>query len=730
MIAAIVLFAAEAMTFTADRIAVDNVTKSLTATGHVHAAYGPLSLRSDRIVKDAEGGIRFSDPTTVTTCTNETCLAEGRVTHWRVTGDVEYREKDYVILRNAWLHFYEIPCFWLPYLYYPLESDCGFSWMPGYVGSWGAFLLTKYTYNLLGDPHHQDSTWWLNGDTRFDLRYKNGVAFGEDLFWNLGDFGGGRAQFYYAYDQHAANRYGDGRHWNSKNWGSNVESDRYGVGVEHRWDATERDVLRLRGNYYADSYFRRDFYRKSMFDLKTQWLAYENNGVFWEHVENDYSFGGEASGRLNEFYSMTERLPEFYFDVNPMSIFGLPLYYETENRLGWLQRRPAIYGDNDPDSVYSCQPGRWADYEAMRFDTYHRVSASFRTLDDVVAVSPRVGYHGTFWSASGNDLSTGDGRAGDSGNAFRSIGEVGATFAARGVAMVDESWRHMVEPYLDVLLQEAWYNGIGSGKRPYVFDSIDASSTWEDQFAGRSRNLPYSYYGATPGVRNAWDFRDEKGNFAQYLDFDVYLACQFNTTTYVDDWANDSHRLAELGKPNYGKSGPEFAPGFRIRWMPCRDSSLGVRGEYDSDNNSIAYAQVNWQQRVCKQFSYNVRYSLRNHRYWDFSSFPYREEQMRVDDMDMADLHMIDFGFTHHVCEWLEWGPHLRWDARANELDTVGTWIDYLTDCLGFRLLVEYENEYETIDGYTREDDWSVGFYVYLRAFGPESGSVFTGRGD
>ena len=726
MIATILLLAAEAMTFTADRIAADNVTKALVATGHVHAVRGPLSLKSDYVVRDAEGLTRFTDPTTVTTCTNDHCLAEGRIRHWCATGELEYKENDHVLLRNAWLRFYEIPILWMPYLYYPLDwGDCGFTWMPGYVGSWGAFLLTKYAYHLAGDPLHQDNTWWLKGDTRFDLRYKQGVAFGEDLFWNFADFGNGKAMFYYAYDEYSARRYGSDS-WHHKHWGSEVERDRYGIGLEHAWDVTERDTLRVRGNYYSDSYFRDDYYRKTMFNLKEQWLSYENNGVFWEHLESNYSFGGEVSGRLNDFYSMTDRLPEFYFDVNPVPVFGLPVNYETENHLGWLQRRSAKYGDKDPDSVYSRQPGVWADYEAFRFDTYHRFTAPFKTFDDVLAVVPRLGYHGTYWSESGYDDLAGWNRARDAGDAVRSIGEAGVTFAGRGTAMIDEAWRHLIEPYLDVLLQEAWYSGIGNGRRPYIFDTIDASSTWEDQFAGRSRNLPYSYYGITPGVRNAWELADEKGNFSQYLDFDVYLACQFNSTTYTD--GGDSHRLAELGKPNYGKSGPEFAPGARLRWKPSRDTSLGLRGEYDSDNNRIAYAQINWSQKVCEEFTYNLRYTLRDHRYWDFSSFPYDRNQATADDMEMAKLHMIDLGFTHHVCDWLEWGPHIRWDARDNELDTVGTWIDYLTDCLGFRLILEYDNDYTTIDGYKRDDDWSIGFYIYLRAFGPASGNVFTGN--
>ncbi len=726
-ILAVFCLLAETMTITADRVAADNVTKAFTATGHVHATVGVMSVKGESATRDAEGLAIFSDPTSATTCTNDTCLSEGRICHWRVAGEIEYKQEDYVILRNAWLHYYEIPCFYLPYLYYPLNTDCGFSWMPGYIGTWGAFLLTKYAYNIAGDPHHQDNTWWLKGDTRLDLRYKQGVAFGEDLSWNLGDFGAGKFQFYYAWDNYAERKYNvGGTGYNSGNWGSLVDRNRYGIGFEHRWEATERDIVSVRGNYYSDSYFRQDFYRKSLFDLKTQYLSYENNGVFWEHLENAWSFGVEASGRLNKFYSMTDRLPEVYLDVNPVQVFGLPINYETENRVGWLRRNPAEYGNGDPNNAYSFQPGPWAEYDSMRLDTYHRFTAPFKSFEETLSVVPRLAYRGTGWSQSGFDNLNGQTKAGEAGSAFRSIGEVGLTFAGRGVGMVNDTWQHMMEPYMDVLLQQAWYHGIGDGKRPYVFDSIDASSTWEDQFAGRSRNLPYSYYGFTPGMRNAWSEMDEKGNFREYLDFDVYLACQFNSTDFIGE--NESHKLAKLGQPNYGKSGPEFAPGARLRWSPIKDSTLGVRGEYDSDNNRIAYAQVGWNQRLCEDFKYYANYTLRDHRYWDFSSYPYVEGQMKSDEMDMSRLHMANVGFEHKICEWLQWGPHIRWDLRDNELDTVGAWIDYLTDCIGYRLILEYENEYTLVDGYKREDEWSIGFYIYLRAFGSDSGSVFMGR--
>ena len=723
MIASLILAAAQAMTFTADRIAADGVTHALTATGHVVAASGPITIRGELLTRDADGTMLFRDPVCATTCTN----AVGH-THWNVSGEVEYREKEYVILRNAWLKFCEVPVLWLPYMYYPLsERDCGFSWMPGYIGRWGGYLLTKYTYHLLGDPGHGRDTYWLRGATRFDLRYRQGIALGEDLDWNLGDFGSGDANVYYAWDRNVEEYYGHRQSdysdsYHSLNWESPVKTDRYSIGFRHRLEPTERDTVRLTASVFSDSSFRDDFARKAMFTWQGPWIGYDNSGVFWEHVENALALGAEVSGRLNEFYGMTDRLPELYFDVNPLPVFGLPVNYETENRLGYLRRNPAEYGLGDPTSVYSFTPGRWASYDSFRFDTYHRLTAPFKTFDDILSVVPRVGYHGTYWHESGEDNLTGWGAAEKEGTLFRSILEGGVTFAGRATGLIDDSWRHMAEPYLDVLAQKAWYAGSG---RPYVFDSIDASVMWEDQFAGRARNLPYSYYGVTPGLRNAWERADERGNFREVVDIDVYAALQFNTADHLG--TGDAHKLAEVGDPNYGKNGCFVMPGARVRWNPNNDISLMGRAEYDSDNNRIAVADVGWQQKVAGSFSYDVNYSFRDFRAWDFSSSPYDGAQMTSDEFNYARMHFIHVGFQNQPLDWFAWGPFVRWDLRENELDRIGSWFDFLTDCLGFRFIVEYENSYRRIDGYEHEDDWSFGFYVYLRAFGADSSNPLSG---
>ena len=703
--------ASQVLTFTADRVAVDPVTKAAAATGNVVAVRSPYTLRSESLSKTAEGKYLFSYPTYATTCTNE--LGH---THWNITGEIEYCEYDYLLLRNAWLRFCEVPVFWLPYMYYPLGSDCGFSWIAGYTGRWGAYLMTKYRYHLLGDEKYEDDTWWLVGATRFDMRYKHGLAVGEDLKWNLGDFGYGKFGYYQAWDREAERRYGGA--WGSRmaHWGSGVSEDRHIATLEHRWEATERDIVRLRGTHLTDSYVGVDFQRNMLLSLKDSIPTYPNSGVFWEHLEDSFSGGIETSGRLNKFFGLTGRLPEAYFDVNPMPVFSLPVNYESENRIGWLRRDYAEYGAGIA-SVYGTSPGPWAKYDAFRIDTYHRLTAPFRTFDDVVSVVPRVGYRGTYWDETGLTDVTGAGTAVGSGSAFRSIGEMGATFAARGAAQVDESWRHVVEPYLDFLAQEAWFSGLDDKARPYVFDNIDSSLTWEDQFAGRSRGLPYSYYGITPGIRNAWSVDDGKGGVRQVVDFDAYVAAQFNTASYTD--GSDLRKLSDPRRPNYGDGTCEFVPGARLRWTPDNDTMLGLRSEYDSDRNRIAYASASLMQRVSPDWKWHAAYNLRRHRYWDFSSMP-------IEQFGEAHFHIVEIGAEQTICEWLAWGPTLRWDLRENELDSVGAWIDYLTDCLGFRFTVQFENSFTMFDGYEYDKDWSFGFYVYLRCFGADAGNVFS----
>ncbi len=551
-----------------------------------------MVLRSDLVTRDAEGEFKFADPTHLTTCTNDWDHL-----HWRMSGEVRFSEGHYVLLRNAWLRMWDIPVLWLPYWYYPMDTDYGLRVMPGYTSRWGVSLFTKYVYGICGSM--AEGSYGLAGSTRFDLRQKNGVALGQSVKWNLGDFGKGKFKVYYAWDKDA-DRYD--RHWNDKkkwnysHWGNTVPDERYGLSLEHRVEPTERDALWVSAVYYSDSHFRQDFLRKTTTYEGNLLASHYSNEVAWEHTESALSVGTSVSGPLNDFYPGVARLPEFYFDVNPMPVWTLPVNYESQTRVGYLDRDYAKYGSRYTAPQYRFSPGPWANYNAFRLDTYHRLTLPMK-FADVLSVVPRFGLRGTYWSDTGY-MAAPDMRAGSTGNdAWRTIVEGGVTFAARGTADFDNGVTHVVEPYFDMLAQEANVTGTKKDERIYRFDSLDSSSDWLDQFAGRSRNLPYSWYGVTPGIRNALRKSEEGGLSRTLLDLDVYCAVQFNDTSYTA--GNKYHRLVKnLEDPNYGEDAPIFVPGVRVRWLPSEGVSLSARLEYDTENDEFAYGDLKWSHRL------------------------------------------------------------------------------------------------------------------------------------
>ena len=327
---------------TADRVAADNVTGALAASGHVQAVSAPVVLHSDYVTRSEDGTIALADPTHLTTCTNDWDHL-----HWRVTGEMEFLDKKYVLIKNAWVRMWDVPVMWLPYWYYPMDTDYGWRVMPGYTSRWGAYLLTKYVYGIAGST--ADGQWGLGGNTRFDLRSENGVALGQMIKWSLSDYGKGKFKVYYAWDQDAdryERHWNDKKKWNYNHWGTDVSDRRYGLSFEHRADLTERDTFWVKAAYYSDSHFHHDFLRKTMMNEGNIFAAHQMNEGAWEHNESAWSVGASVSGQLNDFYPGVARLPEFYLDWNPSPVFSLPVNYESQTRVGYLDRDYAKYGKN------------------------------------------------------------------------------------------------------------------------------------------------------------------------------------------------------------------------------------------------------------------------------------------------------------------------------------------------------------------------------------------------
>ena len=690
------------LTFSGGTLSASRKTGEMSATGDIKAQSGPYRFFTGSLSRSASGVYDLGEDAMMTTCDHE--LDD---LHWKLTGHFIFETEKSITASNVWLYFMDIPVFWLPWAYYPLNTNYGFRFLPGYTSRWGCYFLSGYVYDLINE--NGTSALGLGGSSYFNWRQKNGVEIGQTVRWRLGDFGRGKIKGFYAWDQDY-DRYK--RHWvdshrfNYSNWGSKVDRERYRVILEHRSDFTERDALNVHAEYLSDSHYLRDFFRR---EHRRETMPI--NEAWFEHRENLWAAGTSVSGPINDFYGGTARTPEAWLTVEPQPIFSLPVNYESHTRAGYLNRQFAKYGSDDPMFRYVPYiglDGRGADYQAFRADSSHRVSLPFM-VGDILSLAPRAGYRATWWSDSGDPDRAWLSASGDP--MYRGIAEVGITASARATAWIADDWQHVFEPYIDYSYQDVTF-GTGKKNRNYIFDSYDGAIDWLDQFGFEGRGLPYNWHGIRPGIRNYLRKKDDNGTTRAVLDTDIYAAVPFEDESY---WK----RGYLAGYPKDRENGfynrhDCVVPGFMMRFRPSNRFTFSSRTEYDIDDEKVAYADVNMRHQLTKEFSWYLGYIGRDHRLWDYLPSEYNRWNYQYSNI-------IRFGFQHQVCEWFEWSPFIRWDARRNELDETGVWFDFLTDCIGFRFSVNYENRIRRIDGSKQDSDLDFGFAIYLRALGAGS---------
>ena len=690
------------LTFSGGNLTASRKTGEMSATGDIKAQSGPYRFFTSSLTRSASGVYDLGEDALMTTCDHDLDHL-----HWKLTGHFIYETEKSITARNVWLYFMDVPVFWLPWAYYPLNTNYGLRFLPGYTSRWGCYFLSGYVYDI----HNEfgPGAFGLGGSSYFNWRQRNGVELGQTIRWRLGDYGKGKIKGFYAWDEdydRYTRHWNDSRHYNYNNWGSKVDRDRYRLTLEHRSDFTERDSLNVKAQYLSDSHYLRDFFRQ-----RNRYESIPVNEAWYEHRENLWAAGATVSGPVNDFYAGTARLPEAWLSIEPQPLFGLPVNYESQTRAGYLNRQFAKYGSDDPMFRYAPYiglNGRGSDYQAFRADSAHRITLPFM-IEDILSLVPRAGYRATWWSDSGDPNTAWLNASGDA--MYRGIVEVGVTASARASAWLNSDWQHIFEPYLDYSFQDVTF-GSGKHNRNYIFDNYDASVDWLDQFGFEGRGLPYNWHGVRPGLRNYLRRKDENGTTRAVLDTDLYAAVPFEDESYWKSGYLAGHpKKSEDGFYNRHDC---VVPGFMMRFRPSNRFTFSSRTEYDVDDEKVAYADINMRHQLTRDFSWYLGYIGRDHRIWDYLPSEYSRWNYHYSNV-------IRLGFQHHVCEWFEWSPFIRWDARRNELDETGVWFDFLTDCLGFRFSVNYENGIRRVDGSKQDGDLDFGLAIYLRTIGAGS---------
>ena len=626
----------------------------LTGMGAIQA--GVFHVSAEEVTR-REDGVYDARRMCVTTCTN----APGHW-HWHVSGRGRYKDNDYVEVFNAVPHLFGVPFGYLPYWYRDIDTHYGFRLIPGYTSKWGAYLLGTYVFNIYEAPRENGPM--LYGSTHLDLRTRRGVAVGQNVTWDLREWGKGKLETYYAWDQDPPDKMRD------MNWVSSVNDERYRLRLRHEADLTPRDQFLLRGTYVSDSEVSSDF-----FDRANRGESTPMNFVSLSHREHTWAGGATASGPLNDFYAGVARLPEGWLNIMPQPVLGIGVNYESQTRAGYLNRDAAKYENAMPDYMY--YPGSWADYNLVRVDTAHRLTYPFK-LGDVLSVVPRAGYRGTYYSDT--EMQS---------DVFRHSADLGAQASLRATSDWRNGCRHVFEPYLDYSYQPVHYSA--DNGRVYGMDRFDRPSGWLDRFGFDGTWLPYDWHGLRPGVRNLLQTRDKKGRMRTVLEWDAYAGIPFDTDGPINE---DGVQIA----------------GSKVTFAPNEDFEMKAHAEWDAEQDVFAYADIGAFYRLTKDFRFGGGYLGRDHDLLDYSLSP-------VTQWNRVNENLVYGGFTHELNDMWSWSLYARYDARCSDLDEVGGYLQYQLDCLVFQLRAAYVNGYERIDRISeRDDDIRVAFMMWLRA--------------
>lgn len=285
-------------------------------------------------------------------------------------------EGDRVIMRDVTFYVGKIPIFYWPYIYQSLDDTFSFLISPAYLSSWGPSLLGKVTFPITKD---------IDGTVRLDLRGRRGIAFGFDSDIDYGKKKSSTAKLrtYFLRDQNPLlNRTSLPR--------GSIPTDRFRLSLADRTKFTDDITGTINVTRLSDPFVLQDFFQ-SEFRVNPQ----PDNIVAVTKSDPLYTLTVDSRFQLNDFYDVTERLPEVALDVKRQPVFGSPIFYEGETSFGSFRRNFA--------PADTLNGSKLEDYEALRFDTFHQFTFP-KTYFGWLSLVPRVGLRETYYDQT-RDLS-------------------------------------------------------------------------------------------------------------------------------------------------------------------------------------------------------------------------------------------------------------------------------------------------------------------------------------
>ena len=276
--------------------------------------------------------------------------------------EITFVPRKYVEGRNATLYVSGVPVFYLPYFHWDLtHSRNHFSFVPGYRGTFGAYLLSSYDWTLNDN---------LSGALHADYRALRGAGVGPDFDYNLGRWGNGTIKYYFAHDNDPGT---------DPNFGTPLPTTRQRALLTYSGTPLTNLTLMSQVAYQTDPFIVRDFF-ESEYEQNTQPNTFFDGDQVWRN----WSLDVLAQPRVDPFFETVERLPDARFTGFRQQIFDTPLYYESESSLGYYRR------------LYANTNAAGADFYGGRADTFQQITMP-ETFFGFLNVTPRAGGRYTYY---------------------------------------------------------------------------------------------------------------------------------------------------------------------------------------------------------------------------------------------------------------------------------------------------------------------------------------------
>ncbi len=363
--------------------------------------------------------------------------------------EVHIYPQDKVIMKNIVFEVANIPLFWFPYWYYPLDGkDTPFSVVPGHSGKFGYYVLTSAQIY-----RSQNLKINLAGD----YRTKRGAAGGVDAEYNFNDEIKGEIKTYFMRDRNF-------QEYEVKSDGTErrreYKKNRFRITWEHEQQIFDDTRLLGQLNLQSDKQITEDFFR-SEFEEVIQRV----NFLDLTKATESYQLEAYVSPRFNSFFDVLERLPEVSFTKKNQPLFDWPIFYQSDIRLSNLRFR------FDDEKL---------NFDATRLASFHKISYPL-FLGDFLSVIPYI---------EGRSVTYSDMRRGS--DDMRLIFATGfdSTFRVSKIYDVEsDNWnihgiRHIMENKVNYRLVRTSVDV----DRVYQFDLID-SVTHDGYFAFEFRHL-------------------------------------------------------------------------------------------------------------------------------------------------------------------------------------------------------------------------------------------------